>query len=378
MPNPFVEALEGRWLLSHARPPAGPTGLVATAQTPASIAIVYVDRSTNETAFHLERSTFGAPFVLIGVYPASRGTGLHGIYDRSVSPGTTYAYRIQAVNRAGGSAYAGPVGASTPGRPVPSPPPPVTPPPPTARNLLFFGNSFTLFNDVPLIVSDLAVADGHPQPHVFTQATFGWTLADHLHKIAADGANNIISHSLPPGRKWDDVIVQEFSTRSTSVTHPPVNGDSAAFRADAAHLFNLVRAQSPTAHDVLEETWARGPANPIYPTGYTTPFAMQNDLLANYNGAAFEANAAHGSDAASVAPVGEAWRAENFAANLYNGPDEYHPSQRGSVLAALVIFRTTYGEKTAVIPPANVATLLSTEGLSAADWKQLTAVADGV
>ena len=56
------------------------------------------------------------------------------------------------------------------------------------------------------------------------------TLED-LKKIAADGANNVIDASLPSGWRWDDVIIQEYSTRSTSVTAPPVKGDPAGFRA---------------------------------------------------------------------------------------------------------------------------------------------------
>ena len=355
--------------------PAGPSNLAATAQTPTSVAIVYTDNSTNETGFQLERAAAGGPFVLIGTLPASRGRGVHGFYDKTVQSGTQYTYRLRAVNRSGASGYAGPMSATTPGPAAPSPPPPS---PADIHNLLFIGNSLTAYNNLPSIVSQIAVADGHVQPSVYTQAVFGWTLTDHLNKIAADGANNIISHSLPAGMNWDDVIMQDLSTRPTTVSAPPVNGNAAAFRADAAKLFALVHQRSPGVHDVLFETWARGADNPIYPSGYTGPAAMQSDLFVNYNGAAYDAIHSYGPGVAALAPAGEAWRSDSFARDLYNGPDEYHPSAKGSVLAALVVYRTTYHDNTVDIPAAKVTTLLSAQGLTGADWQQLTAVADGV
>ena len=251
-------------------------------------------------------------------------------------------------------------------------------PPESARNLLFFGNSFTLYNNLPSIVSQIAVAEGHVQPNVYAQATFGWTLTDHLNKIAADGSNNIIVHSLPAGATWDDVVMQDLSTRPASVTAAPVNGNAAAFRADAAALFNAVHRQSPNVKDVLFETWARGADSLFYPGSYPNPSAMQNDVFAQYNGAAWDANHAFGPNTAILANAGEAWRANNFAPSLYDGPDEYHPSQRGSVLAALVVYRAVYHDNTAAIPLVKVSTLLAAEGLTATDWQQLTAVADRV
>lgn len=248
----------------------------------------------------------------------------------------------------------------------------------SARNVLFFGNSFTAYNDLPSIVADIAVADGHVRPNVFSQTTFGWTLSDHLNKLAADGANNIIVHSLPVGGSWDDVVVQDLSTRPASVTAAPVSGDPSGFRADAAALFKKVHDQSPSAKDVLFETWARGPANPFYPGSYPNPNAMQTDVLAQYDGAAWDANHAYGASTAVAAHVGEAWRRENFAADLYNGPDEYHPSAKGSVLAGLVIYRAIYHDDTADVPAAKVTAFLAAHGLTPADWGTLTGVADSI
>ena len=247
-----------------------------------------------------------------------------------------------------------------------------------AKNLLFIGNSFTAYNNLPSLVSTLAVAEGHAQPNIFTEAIPSWTLTDHLKKLAADGAGNVIDHSLPAGATWDAAIIQDLSTRPSSVTSAPINGDPAGFRADAATLFKKIHANSANARDVLFETWARGAANPFYPGSYPNPGAMQTDVLAQYDGAAWDANHAYGPGIAKVAYVGEAWRRDQFAADLYSGPDQYHPSQKGSVLAALVLYRTIYQEPTAIIPLAKVATFLATEGLTSLAWQQLTAIADEV
>ena len=372
MAAPLMEQLEDRQLLSTTVrvPPLAPSGLVAIAQTAKSVAIQYVDNSTTEKSFQLDRSTAGGSFVRIATLRATKGTGLHGFYDKTVHAGTEYAYRLRAVNSYGASAYTDPADTTTPGG--------VVTPPPSPRNLLFFGNSFTLYNNVPSLVSQIAVADGQVRPNVFSQTTFGWTLTDHLNQITSDGSNNVIDHSLSGGRHWDDVIIQEYSTRATSVSTAPVNGNAAAFRNDAAAIFNHVRQNSPTAHDVLEETWARGALSTIYPTGYSGPVAMQNDLLANYNAAATDANSAHGAGAAEVAKPGEAWRAVGFDRSFYDGDDEYHPSPKGSILAALVLYRTIYHDNTADISSTRAAAIMSIAGLSAVDWQQLTAVADGV
>jgi hypothetical protein len=101
-------------------------------------------------------------------------------------------------------------------------------------------------------------------------------------------------------------------------------------------------------------------------------------LLANYNNAASAANRADGAGTAEVAKVGEGWRAVAFDRSYYNGNDEYHPSPKGSVLAALVLYKTTYHDNTSDISPATVAGLISTEGLTSQDWQQLTALADSL
>lgn len=82
---------------------AAPTNLTATAGLGPVVALTWQDNSTNETGFAIERSTNGGAFSTIITVPAGTGTGTR-TYTNSVSPGTTYAYRIVAVNAVGSSA----------------------------------------------------------------------------------------------------------------------------------------------------------------------------------------------------------------------------------------------------------------------------------
>src|SRR5690606_35377957 len=68
---------------------------------------------------------------------------------------------------------------------------PLSPATAQEKNLLFFGNSFTIGNgawNVPTVVKDIAVAAGHPMPTVVMQANGGWTYTDHINYINSSGA----------------------------------------------------------------------------------------------------------------------------------------------------------------------------------------------
>jgi hypothetical protein len=399
--NEELETLECRLLLSRSShghhhtartPPASPSEVTASPLTPAVITVGFQDNSTTETGFVLERSVNGGKFNRLFTLPAWAGTGPRSVADtNAIEIGTTYTYRVKALG--GGklaSAYAGPITLKMvwpppdpPPTPAPPPsPPPVTPPPPTqkgpSRNLLFFGNSFTYTNNVPDLVASLATADGYAAPKVFTQTPSGWTLKQHAAKVAADGPKSIIDGSLPTGEQWDDVVLQEYSTRATTHPDAPTFGDVAEFRQNLQTLVGDVRANSPAVHAVVMETWARGAqASAYYPGAYTGPAEMQDDLLDSDKLGLQDLAASFGAGAGDIAGVGEGWRAMNWDRSLYNGSDEYHPSARGSLLAAMIVYDTIYHENVADIAPASLKAALSSRGLSAADFTQLAAVADG-
>jgi hypothetical protein len=365
------EALEARWMLSsghkHARAkaapaaealPAAPTQLAANILAQAggyATVLQFQDNSTDEQGFIVERSVGGRRFRKLTELSGSSTTGVRYIVDHRATVKQTLQYRVKAIDGAAASGYDGPVTASPP-----------------AKNLLFFGNSFTYYNNAPQLVRDLAVADGKPAPTVVTAAFGGWSLHDHLAKVAADGSASIIDASLPAGQSWDDVVLEDYSTRATDVSGPPVNGDPAGFRADVAALVADVRADNPAAHAVLFETWARGPMSSLYPTAFKGPADMQAQVLKNYRAAA------GGIKSAEVAEVGEAWAEANWSRDLYDGDDEYHPSPRGSLLAAMVLYRTIYHEDVGDAEVAAFQADLTALGLSAGDFAQLAALADAM
>lgn len=206
------------------------------------------------------------------------------------------------------------------------------------KNLLFFGNSFTgSGGGVHRIVQDIAEAAGHARPHVYGQVIGGVSLEFHLQNSTA-----VITNGIPPGRTWDHVVMQEYSTRPT--THPTL-GDPQQFFDSSAALYQQVLNHSSDAKAVLFETWARAPGHSFYPGIWNVPAEMQAELRTNYGIANDNLNAAHGDGSSEVASVGDAFELGAFDVGLYGG-DLYHASNRGALLISLVLYGTIYDDVT--------------------------------
>lgn len=250
-------------------------------------------------------------------------------------------------------------------------PPP--PPPEVAKNLLFFGNSFTQVNTMTATFAEIAVADAHPRPYVVAETGDSRSLGDALTQISTNPAANI--NNIPAGQKWDNVIMQEFSTGATSKF-----GDPSQFRADAVSIYNTVKTNNPAVKPVLYETWAYLGTDPnIYGTEsyqYANPSEMQADIHGNYNAAAGDLESLTGNGNTLVAHVGDQWEKLSFAADLYGGYDTKHPGPRGSLIAALTLYKTIYDEDVTDIPWASVQSYFSTRQITEADWTQLTALVE--
>ncbi|MEX0324511.1 MAG: M6 family metalloprotease domain-containing protein [Puniceicoccaceae bacterium] len=100
-------------------PPAAPSGLVATAASYDSINLSWVDNSTDESSFRIERSPEGTSWSEI----SSVSADVTSYTDTGLSPSTTLFYRVRAANIAGNSAYTSSASATT----DPPPPPPSAP-----------------------------------------------------------------------------------------------------------------------------------------------------------------------------------------------------------------------------------------------------------
>jgi hypothetical protein len=92
--------------------PAVPLGLLATSGGSASIVLDWIDASSNESEFRIERGQGGTgAFAEVG----RAGINARSWVDAGLAGGTTYFYRIRACNANGCSAYSSPAAATTTG-----------------------------------------------------------------------------------------------------------------------------------------------------------------------------------------------------------------------------------------------------------------------
>jgi hypothetical protein len=91
--------------------PTAPANLSATPASPSQINLSWTDQSTDESGFRIERKTGASgTYAQIGTASANAKT-----YDNGgLAEGTTYFYRVSAVNGAGNSAYSNEASATTP------------------------------------------------------------------------------------------------------------------------------------------------------------------------------------------------------------------------------------------------------------------------
>lgn len=245
------------------------------------------------------------------------------------------------------------------------------------KNVLFYGNSFTLgfgsTRSVNALFKDIAIAAGHEDPLVQSAAASGQDLEWHV-------ANNTaaIFTLIPPGQDWDAVVMQEHSTKLTrAYTGNPRFPDSVdESKATAISLYNTVQLRSPNAVPVLYETWARAPGHTFYTPPnilFTDASEMQAEVRAGYVALKEAIDAEEGSPTALIAPVGSAWEEANY--DDLHANDDWHAGNRGTLLAALTIYGTIYGDTTSDIDLSGV---LASVNLGAADGAFLTAAADAV
>jgi len=90
-------------------PPAAPSGLSATAVSSSQINLAWTDNATDETGYHVERSTDGTNFSEI----AALGANATSYSNTGLAASTTYWYRVRASNTAGFSGYSNTANATT-------------------------------------------------------------------------------------------------------------------------------------------------------------------------------------------------------------------------------------------------------------------------
>ena len=107
-----VNAVQALYPASAAvAPPSAPTNAAASlASTSPYVDVRWVDRSTNESGFKVERSTNGVNFAVVG----QPGSGVVAFQDRTTSAGASYWYRVRAFNSGGTSSPSNTASVSVP------------------------------------------------------------------------------------------------------------------------------------------------------------------------------------------------------------------------------------------------------------------------
>jgi hypothetical protein len=276
-----------------------------------------------------------------------------------------------------------------------------------ALNILFYGSSYTTPGDsgasvhpytVPYLVKGIAKASGRTAPNVENASTYGGSLEGHIQNDTGF-ISNPIDFTESPGFKWNYVVLQESTLIPTNVTasiDESRTGDPEAFKANANTLYGLVKNHSPNAKAVLYETWAESPHSTTRlatfypaPVGYVAKANQMSAELHQYYG---EARTLLGSSA-SIAHVNDAFKASGYEDTLYrlgfDGTGDWrHPSPKGTLLAAMILYDTiyqtdasliSYSQMNLALTQMNSSWPLSAYGIdNTTEWNALTGLAQSV
>jgi hypothetical protein len=209
--------------------------------------------------------------------------------------------------------------------------------------VLFVGNSYTFFNDLPRLVERLAEAAGGRPIETAQAVRGGARLEDHWE-------SSQVRQAIESG-DWDFVVLQSQSRfgmpRLADGAGEPIPPES--FHHHARLLDGLIREQG--ARTIFFLQWKRRDA----------PRADQRAITVGHHKIASELGAL-------VSPVGLAWqqvRLEHPEIDLYD-PDGSHPGPAGSYLAACVFYAVLLGET-----PVGLPTVESVEAETAVRLQQM-------
>ena len=200
------------------------------------------------------------------------------------------------------------------------------------KEVLFIGNSYTYYNNLPDLVKEIALS-------------FGDTL---VHDSSTPGGYNFNAHSTNTQtlskinqHQWDYVVLQAQS-QEPSFSPSQVASDTYPY---AEILVDSILANSSCTEPLFFMTWGRkygDQSNCQFYPPVCTYAGMQQRLRESYLDMSFLHNA-------SCSPVGMAWKksiAIDSTIDLYS-TDNSHPSIYGSYLAACTFYASIF-KKSAV------------------------------
>ena len=193
--------------------------------------------------------------------------------------------------------------------------------------MLFIGNSYTYYNNLPSFVSNIAISFGDTV-NAESSTPGGASLFGHT--------NNSSTLSKINQQPWDYVVLQEQSQKP-SLSPSFVSSNVFPY---ATQLVDAIYLNNSCTEPLFYMTWGRKNGDASNCTAYPpvcTYLGMQQRLRESY----LEMGV---TNSASVSPVGEAWK--NFMeidsiTDLYTA-DESHPSIYGSYLAACTFYASLF------------------------------------
>ena len=200
------------------------------------------------------------------------------------------------------------------------------------KEVLFIGNSYTNYNNLPSLVQEIALSFGDTLIHdSSTQGGAGFN----FHSTNINTLNKISQ------KPWDYVVLQAQS-QEPSFSPNQVANDLFPL---AKILIDSIESNSTCTEPIFFMTWGRKYGDQqncqFYPP-ICTYLGMQQRLRESYLEMALN-------DSATCAPVGMAWKASiaiDSTINLYSS-DNSHPSIYGSYLAACTFYASLF-KKSAV------------------------------
>ena len=187
--------------------------------------------------------------------------------------------------------------------------------------VLFIGNSYTYYNDMPAIFGRVCAENG-VAAEVESVTDGGYYLEYFLSPDDPKGAEALEKLA---GKRYDFVVMQEQSLRPAA--EPEV------FLADARALCALVRKNGATP--VFYETWAYRGDNPALALNGFDHDGMQKALFEAYRKAAAE-------NGAILVRAGDRFSEAYKVGEDVFDPDGSHPSAKGSELIARTVFETLF------------------------------------
>ncbi len=195
------------------------------------------------------------------------------------------------------------------------------------KNVLFLGNSYTYYNQLPQLLNNIATSLGD-SVYYDSNTPGGYTFQGH--------STNATSLSKIAFGNWDYVFLQEQS----QIPSFPLSQVATDCYPYASILVDSILSSSPCAEPVFFMTWGRENGDQSNCANYPplcTYDGMQARLRESYLQLSIDNNC-------TVSPVGAAWkyvRDQYPSIGLYTN-DGSHPSIYGSYLAACVHYATIF------------------------------------